>query len=315
MKFFWIEFLRGPEDGGGTGGAAAPAAAAGAPDGSAAASGGVSPPPAAAAPPPAATAPAASTVPAAVAPTYNPYWPDGLDPAFKGADEKTTMDNIAKSMKGYRDRDAKAGRPPETPEGYLDFSKVPDFKIDDAQKPYFDNLANDPAFKTMAAAAHKHGMSQAGLLETYQAGLNAMAEAGLLEPIIDPAVEKAALVPEAARGLPEADQKLAVEKRISENFAFLDLMAQNKGLPKEASDYAQMMLGDSAKGHAFIEWAASLVNGGGGGQPGNIGQPGGGVTRESVRAEMAALQANPNDPDYGAKSRALDEKYKRLFQG
>lgn len=310
MIRFFQELSRSP-DGEGGGGAAspAPAAAAGAVT-QPAAGGGV--PPAAAVPPvpPAGLPP---VPPAQAAQAYAPaYWPEGLDASLQGTDDKSTLDNLAKSLNGYRARDT-ARDVPATAADYYNFDKLAgDFKIDPKNQPYFDNLKTDPAFKAMSEAMLKNGIGRTAGLEVYQAGLTAMAEAGMLEPMIDAKAERAALVPDAAKALPQAAQDQAVEKRMTDNLGFLDLMVANKGLPKDARDYAEMMLGDSAKGHQFIEFVKGLVQGSEA-QPGNVGVPSGGMTRESLRAEMASLDKNA--PDYAAKSAALDEKYKKLFAG
>lgn len=258
--------------------------------------------------------PGAAAPPAAGEPSAQPaaadYWPEGLDQKYKGADAKTTLDNLAKDLKGYRDRDATRGVP-EKPEGYTNFEALKDFKIDEAQKPFFDALKTDPIFKGALEVMHKHGMGQLAVAETYQAFLKTAADAGMLEKPLDIAAELKALVPEVARSLSEPEQQAAVQKRIGENYSFLDLAVQNMGMPKEVRDHMEYALGDSAKGHAAFEWMRQRIQAGGAQPPGAIGGASGGVTRESLRAEMAALDRNA--PDYAAKSAALDEKYKAFI--
>lgn len=292
-----IELLRNAEGAGG--GAAAQAAT---PPGPPAAAG------AAAAPPAQDPGQAQGGTPAAAA----DYWPEGLDQQLRGADMNATLDNVAKVVKGYRDRDATRDVP-EKPEGYTDFDTVKDFKIDPKNQPFFDVLKEDPAFKAMAGAMHKHGLGRAAALDIYQTGLNAMSEAGLLEPMLDTRAEMAALVPETARNAPEAEQRQQAAKRMQENFDFLKLMETNRQLPGEVREYAEAMLGDAARGHRFIEWVRGLMQQpapGGGGAPAAAGGTGG-VTRESLRAELAAL--NQGDPDYARKSAEIDAKYQKFF--
>lgn len=299
----------------GGGGGAAPAAAAPA----AAAGAGTSAVPADGA---AAAEPAGAPVPAAAAAAAD-YWPETLDKSFKGADAKSTLDNLAtrladndKALKGYRDADARRDVV-KTVEEMVDFSKAPDFKVEERNKPYFDALATDPLFKAVADTAIKDGVGRRALGNLYQNFLNAASEAGLLEPAIDPKAERAALLPDTAKALDPAGQDAAIDKRMQENYDWLALAAQNMKLPAEAGKYAELMLGDSAKGHQFFEWVRQTVQGGQGtGGPGAHGSPGGGSdTRESLRAEMAALEKNRDAPDYGKKSKELDERYKRMFPG
>lgn len=251
----------------------------------------------------------------AAAPAAADYWPEGLDPALKGADAKATLDNMAKSLKGYRDKDANRGVP-ETPEAYTDFSKLGDkFQIDPKNAPHFEALKTDPVFKTIATTAHKHGVGQLAVAEIYQDSLNAMSEAGMLEPPIDVAAEKAALVPDAAKSLPPAEQEAAVQKRLNENYAFLDLMVQNRGMPKDVAQHLELSLGDSARGHTALEWFKAQLQQGGS-APGAHGTGGGAVTAESIRTEQARVDALPiGSAERKAADAALDEQRKRLHGG
>lgn len=298
----YVNIAYAPE---GDGGAAAPAAAAAtappaaAPALAAAALGAVTPA--------AASAPAAGAAPNAAA----DYWPEGLDPKLKGADAKASMDNVTKALNGYRERDAKRDVP-ETVDGYLKFDGLPaDLKIDPKNQPYFDTLATDPAFKSIAAEAHKRGIGRADMVAMYQAGLNTMAEAGMLQAPVNAAAERASLLPEEAKSLPKADQDKAIQGRLQANYDFLDLMQTNKGLPKDVAHHMELMLGDSAMGHKALEWVRSTVQGGGTAMPGAIGSQSGAVTKESLRAERQAIQSN--DPQRKQKEAALDEKYKAHY--
>ena len=279
-----------------TGGGVTPAAAQGAGD----------PPPSGGSSPP----PASTPAPDPGAPAAAPYWPEGLDQAFKAPDGNSTLDNLAKAIKGYRDRDARIDRP-EKPEGYLSLDNLQaGFTIEPALKGHFDTLAGDPAFKSMAERMHHHGLGRTAAFDIYQSGLLAMQKAGLLEPPIDYAAEQAALVPETAKSLDAAGQKQASARRMQENFDFLALQEQNGGLDKGVREYAETMLGDTANGHKFIEWLKGKLQGGGPG-PSSAGLGGKGDTREGLKAEMAAL--NQGDPKYAEKHKALDERYKRLI--
>lgn len=242
------------------------------------------------------------------------YWPEGLDPSLKGADAKATLDNLAKTVKGFRDAQAAKGVP-DKPEGYTDFSSnhMQGFKIDPALQPHFDALKTDPVFADMAKVAHSHGLGQKALAEIYQTGLMAMGKAGMLEPVLDVAAEKAALVPDSAKHLPQPEQEAAVQKRMEDNYAFLDLAVANMGMPKDVAQYLELQLGDAAKGHQAIEWIKDRLQAGGGTQPGNIGQPGGGDTRESIRAEQARVDAMPlGSNERKTAEAALDERRRRL---
>lgn len=243
------------------------------------------------------------------------YFPEGLADNLKGASDRETIDNMAGALKGYRERDAGKDLP-EKPEGYLSLEGVDEksFQLDDKFKPHFESFANDPGMKAAAAVAQKHGIPRPAFLEALQASMASLSEAGLLEPMVDAEAERAALLPEAAKALAKDQQDAAIDKRMNDNFAFVELMVANRALPKDAAEYAQMMLGDSAKGHAFLEWMRSAVQGGGSG-PGAHGDGGGaGDTRESLRDELAAMEKLKGSPSFDrAKYDALDERYRKLL--
>lgn len=298
-------FYRAAEDGNGQGAAPPASSTPPAPAGNA-------PPVSGAegAPPAAAPGQAQAAAPAA-APAAD-YWPEGLDQQFKGADQKSTMDNLAKALSGYRARDAQRGVP-EKPEGYYDFADLKDFKIEDSVKGYFDQLPSDPAFKAMAGVLHKHGVGKVAALEAFQAGLAGMSEAGLLEPVLDPAKEKLALVPEAARNLPQAAQDQAVQRRMQENYDFLALMQSTRELSPDAAKYAELMLGDSARGHQFFEWVRSQVQGGAGAGPGDHGGRQPANTREGLRTQLAELEKHKGSPDYAKRHAELSRQYEQTL--
>lgn len=288
---------RAPDAGAGGGGGAAAGAPSGDGGDPAAAGGGAAP---------------GSAAPAATPPQA--YFPEGLPDNWRGKDERETIDRLFSVAKGYRDRDANLDRP-EKPEGYfsLDGMAADAFKLDDRFKAHFDAFGSDPGMKAAAIIAQKHGIARPAFLEAVQASMSALSDAGMLEPMMDPAAERAQLLPDAARGLPKDQQDAAIDKRMTDNFAFVDLMVQNRGLPKEAGDYMQMMLGDSAKGHLAMEWMRNTFQTGGGqGGPGAHGAGGSaGDTADSLRAEMAKPELIPGHPNFDrAKYADFESRYK-----
>lgn len=97
-----------------------------------------------------------------------PYFPQGLDPAWKGASERETLDKIAKHW-GERPR------PPEKPEGY-------ELKLSEDMTKRFPNLTKDDrALPIYRQIAHEIGMTGDqfnGFLEKFHTG---MAKAGLID--------------------------------------------------------------------------------------------------------------------------------------
>lgn len=257
--------------------------------------------------------PSGSGEAAAAAPPAGPYIPEGLAENLRGGNDRETIDKLAVALKGYRDRDAGMDRP-DTAEGYLSFDGLDEklFAPDAQFRPYFDSFANDPGMKAAAAVAQKHGISRPAFLEGVQAALAGLSQANMLEPMVDMEAERQALLPEAARALPKDQQDAAIDRRMTDNLAFVDLMVTNRGLPKEAGEYASLMLADSAKGHQFLEWMRNAVQGGGAGGPGAHGQAGGGgITHAELKARQADARNNPSDMKFDP---AFEQETRRLYR-
>lgn len=301
------------EGGSGGGGAAAGAAPAG--DAAATSSTPSAPPSssesvAAAAAPSQAATPAASATPPADAAIYKP---EGLPDHLVGKTNQETIDNLKKAVDGYRNRDAEA-KVPEDAAAYLEFSG----DIPDTIKTHLETLKSDPLFERMNAEALKHKMSVPAYQAMVQSFLSVSAEMGLLEPPIDVAAERAALVPDGAKHLPQAEQQAAAEKRMNENFAFVDQMvARGKdkgGLSKDAGEFAKAMLGDSAKGHEFIEFLRAQSGGGQGPAMGLPGAAGGNDARAELQRRAALPENTIGNPKFDKASHAqLQADYERLL--
>lgn len=226
------------------------------------------------APAPVAPAPAAGDQPAPLpggtppasgdAPPAGPYRPEGLPDTMFGKDDRETMDNLAKAVKGYRDRDAQRVVP-DKPEAYREF------KLDDAPeaiRPHLQGLAADPLFDAVAKVAMEEKIPVATLQKLTTALYSQAQEDGILEPSVDPAVERAALLPETARALPKAQQDAAVEARLQANEDFVKQMT-TQGLDKDVAEHGLLMLMDTAKGNQLIEFFKDRMTGGGLNQPFN----------------------------------------------
>lgn len=294
---------RSPEDGGGSPAAAAPAAPAASPAGTP-----NSPPAGGDAPAPSAAPPA----PAAPVAGAGFYRPADLPDNMVGKTLEETMDNMAKSLKGYRDRDASKPQPPADPSAYLTFATEPAAEI----KPYIEVLANDPLSKSMAEFAHKNGIAvdaYQGLIAHF---ISAGRELGLMEPPVDPAAERAALLPDNAKNLTPAEQSAAIERRMNDNFAFVDLMTQGpNALAKEDAEYMKAMLGDNAKGHRALEHLRARIQPPTSGGPA-MGQPGaGGVDVRAELSRRAGLPENiPGNTKYDpASHKQLQADYQREY--
>lgn len=277
--------------------------------------------PPAAGPPPGAPPPAA-VPPGAPPAAGTPYVPEGLDPTMAGKTDQETIDNLFKSNKGYRDRDA-TRVVPDNPEAYaaIDADKLlTDLKLDPAVKPHLAGLDKDPIMLAVGKYAMEHKIPAAEVQGIVAIAYAEAQKAGVLEPPVDVAAERTALLPEAAKALPKADQDKAIDARLKQNEDFLNLFAQagadgQPQLDAKIVDHAKLMLMDTAAGNQFIEFIASKLTGGDRNQPFNAGgRAAGGVTAESLRARRALPENTAGDPKFSQASYdQLDEDYKKFY--
>ncbi len=243
---------------------------------------------------------------------WNPIWPDGFPEQLRGQDANETLAKVNKAISGYREKDANRDIPKD-PKDYLSTEGVKNFELADDLKSHFDQLGSDPVFEPMANKARELGIERGAFLNLWQTGMQSLSQAGLLEPPVDQKAERSALVPDAAKDLPPTEQDKAIDKRMQENLDFVDLMVTNRGLDKDAGEYAQLMLADRAHGHKFLEWIRGQFGQSDGG-PGAHGGNGSGSTREQLQAEMKALDAKRGTPEFDQSAYdALDEKYRKAF--
>lgn len=241
------------------------------------------------------------------APPPSIYRPEGLADHFVGKTDPETIDNLKKALDGYRARDASNQVPADIAE-YAKFTG----DIPEVIKPHLDSLAADPLFERASKVALEHGISSAAYQTMVTELFAGAAEAGLLEPPVDFAAEKTALVPDNARHLPEAEQTAAREARMNQNFAFVDSLT-SAGLSKDAAEHAKAMLGDTAAGHQFMETVQKLISGTGRGP--SLNQPGDrGTDPKADLARRAALPENiVGHIKFDPKSHAqLQEDYKKV---
>jgi hypothetical protein len=305
-----------PEDGGGGAGAgagAAGAAGAGAGNSSSAAAAGAGDDKGAAG---AGTAAAAASGPAAAAGAAAPYRPDGLPDTMFGKSDQETIDKMHTALKGYRDRDA-ARTVPDKPEAYTTFELD---KLPEAVRGHIGSLAKDPLFTEVAKVAMEEKIPVATMQKLTATLYAKAAEAGVLEPLVDVAAERQALLPAEAQYLSKADQDKAIDTRMQANEDFVKLLTQpgadgKAALDKKDADHALLMLMDSAAGNRFIEAFRNLATGAGRASPlpGGTTSGSGASARDALRAKLAAPEMQVGHPKFDrAAYEALNEEYKRV---
>lgn len=248
------------------------------------------------------------------------YRPEGLADNLYGASDQETIDRMHKALNGYRERDSAKGVP-DRPEAYRDF------KIDEAPealRPHLAELAKDPLFDAVAKVAHDEKIP-VGTLQKLTTALYAQAaESGILEPPIDPVKERAALLPETAQGLSQAEQDRAIDARLQQNEDFIKLMTQpgadgKAKLDAKVGEHALLMLMDTAAGNQFLEFVRGQMTGQDRAQP----LPGNGSGKETAESQRDALRTRAALPEntFGnpkfdrASWDALQEDYRKLAGG
>lgn len=290
MKTFLDRLTFNAADAGG-GAAAAPAAAA-------------APTPAVSTPPAGAeAAPAPSAVATPPAGAGDPpaggefYRPQGIAAHMVGKDQNETMDNLHKALEGYRTRDAANGVP-EKAEAYGQFTG----EIPETIKPHLDTLTADPLFGRVASKALELRVPVAAYQALTQEFLSVSHEMGMMEPVVNEAAERAALTPDGAKHLPEAEQQQAREQRMNDNYAFVDGLVTKGLTAKDDAEFAKAMLGDTAKGHRFFESMRKLAAGGEGGGPALGHQPGAADPKIEIQRRQALPENTWGDPKFNQQS-------------
>lgn len=175
------------------------------------------------------------------------YRPDGLPDHFAGADDKTTIDNLWKATKGFRDAEATRDAPPKEVAGYT----LGEFSAE--AKPYAAELEKDKLFEEVKKVAHTTGIPAKAFAAFVPAVFDAFVKAGALEAPIDYAAETAKLTPADSRHLDPAGQAAAVSARVEANIKFVEAM-QTRGLEEPAAKLLLAVLPDSYAGNVAIEF-------------------------------------------------------------
>ncbi|WP_281932191.1 hypothetical protein [Roseibium album] len=236
------------------------------------------------------------------------YKPQGLADHLMGESNEGTIDNLKKALDGYRERD---GEIPEESSAYAEFQED---AIPETLRPHIKELSSDPLFAKVTEKAKElrvpRGAFQSLTTELYTAA----ADAGLLEAPIDVEAERQALTPEHAQGLPEAEQKIARDKRMNANFGWLDLLAgdEKSSVSKEIAEHVKTELGDSAFGHQFIEAMRSKIGGTGG--PGGNGNGADNDTAGELTRRAGLPENTPGNSKFSQESYdKMIEDYKKHY--
>jgi hypothetical protein len=234
-----------------------------------------------------------------------PFRPEGLPDHLFGTSDRETVEKLFTAYKPARDEIAKfgeMGKLPKDADGYA-------FEPSDKLKPFLPDFANDPVLKLAREAAHKAGIRDKQFGPFVSGILEAMIDGEMVTPAIDLAKEKAALLPEEARGLDQAGQNTAIDKRVRDNHARIEIW-KSQGLPAESATALAAMLDTAAANHAVEFFAKQMRTA----QP----TPGGGQTDGVTHESVKARQQDPRnrvgnakyDPAFAAETNRM---YQTLF--
>ncbi|GEM_PF-1764289 len=244
--------------------------------------------------------------------------PQGLPSEFAGSNADETLGKLLTGYTdlntrfgGMRDKLSKMPAAPEKPDMYS-------FEPGDNLKPFFGDIAQDPAFASARNAAHKHGLSQEQFAGFISDVYSPLVEQGVLAAPFDPASELKTF--QSATGM---DQRATQEALVaSETFA-KGLINQLKDVPETLkNDVSAMLLGmtDTAAGNVLLRALSGRlsengirVEGQGGGE--------GALTADDLKKLDSDPRIDPRNRDHedpkkrfdeGLRKR-YDEAYNRLF--
>jgi hypothetical protein len=245
-----------------------------------------------------------------------PYRPAGLPDTIYGKDDRETMDNLAKALNGYRTRDSERGVP-EKADAYNSFEVD---KVDAALKPHLEQLAGDPLYKAVSDVALAEKVPVATMQKLVGTLYAEAQKAGILEPMIDAAAERQALLPDAVKSAPKAQQDAAIDARMQANEDWVKLITKPGAdgkpmLDPKVGEHALLMLMDTAAGNRFLEFVRDQMTGAGKAAPiAGAGAGGSGANaREALTARAALPENTHGHPKFDRASwDQLQADYKKL---
>ncbi|MEM7067927.1 MAG: hypothetical protein AAF478_03510 [Pseudomonadota bacterium] len=233
------------------------------------------------------------------------YRPEGVPETMFGETNEETIDKMVSTINGFRSKDNNRPKAPETIDGYaLDEATIPD-----EIKPFLQNLESDPVWDSIRVKALESEITSDQFSSFVQNLVSEWASAGLLEPPLDIAAERKALIPETAQYLSEAEQTTAVDARMKENFDWMESAAAKFGVSEDMAKSVMENLGDTAHGHAFVELFRNMAE--------KKANPllGGGKGDVPLRQDLAQREADPrNDPNSAKYDRSFREETDRMWQ-
>lgn len=236
--------------------------------------------------------------------------PQGLPSEFAGASADETL---GKLLGGYTDLNTRFGgmreklskmpSAPEKPEMYS-------FEPGDNLKPFFGDLAKDPAFASARTAAHKHGLSQEQFAGFISDVYSPLVEQGVLSSPFDPAGELKTF--SSATGL---DVKGTQEALVANETFAKGLSAQLKDVPEALKNDVNgilMALTDTAAGNVLLRALSGRLGENGIRISGDGGQQGA-LTADDLKKLDTDPRIDPRNRDHKDPNQRFDESLRKQY--
>ena len=232
------------------------------------------------------------------------YRPNGIAETMFGKTDHETIDKMATSLNGYRN---KLDNLPKAPKDFNDYT----FGENSPEhlKTYLGNLEKDPIWDGIRVNAMKHNFSTDQFSGFVTDTISEWAEAGMLAEVVNDDEERAALLPVEAQYLTPDEKASAINERMQDNYDWLERVGPQHGITEEMGEFLIENIGDRAKGHQAIEVIRKMADGV---------RPlmgGGDVGGKDLPTTLATREADPrNNPGSQKYSQSYAEETRRMWQ-
>ena len=236
--------------------------------------------------------------------------PQGLPSEFAGASADETL---GKLLGGYTDLNTRFGGMREKLSKMPSAPEKPDmysFEPGDNLKPFFGDLAKDPAFASARTAAHKHGLSQEQFAGFISDVYSPLVEQGVLSAPFDPAGELKTF--SSATGL---DNKGTQEALVANETFAKGLSAQLKDVPEALKNDVNgmlMALTDTAAGNVLLRALSGRLAENGIRISGD-GGPQGALTADDLKKLDTDPRIDPRNRDHKDPNQRFDESLRKQY--
>lgn len=236
--------------------------------------------------------------------------PQGLPSEFAGASADETL---GKLLGGYTDLNTRFGGMREKLSKMPSAPEKPDmysFEPGDNLKPFFGDLAKDPAFASARTAAHKHGLSQEQFAGFISDVYSPLVEQGVLSAPFDPAGELKTF--SSATGL---DVKGTQEALVANETFAKGLSAQLKDVPEALKNDVNgmlMALTDTAAGNVLLRALSGRLSENGIRISGDGGQQGA-LTADDLKKLDTDPRIDPRNRDHKDPNQRFDESLRKQY--